>query len=831
MALGDRAAAQQAVSRALSRFAFTPTVAAVARAAGLATWCGLTADGRLVLEAPEPAIVRLDGTAVVPGEGGCLPTGWEACATLSITVRGQHLAGSPIDLAARRRVEGFVALTQDGIEGWAWHPAVPEANPTLRILRNRRTTRITATDLSVPVSGATALARPRGFRLRCDTSTPTRVVGADGRDVLGSPLGGPAPAPAAVAPTGQSGTAIIIPIYRGLAETLACVNTVRATKARDDEIILVNDASPEPALVSALQDLAATGAVTLLNACPDDPDRNVGFPAAANTGLAAAAGRDAVLLNSDTLVFPGWLAALRAAAHSAPDIGTATPLSNDATIFTYPDPVEPSPMPGETEGAEIARAAARANRGVTVDVPTGHGFCLYIRADCLHRTGLLRAGLFAQGYGEENDFCERAAAVGFRHVAAPGVYVAHKGGVSFGAAKEYLLRRNARVLQRLHPTYAGRIDDFIAADPLAPSRARIDTARLTIRPGGSVLLITHGGLGGTTRVVRARAEAVRAAGRTPITLNGEDGVTLVGDTPNLRFRLPADGAALLRLLRRLRPLEIEFHHLMGHHPALADLLGKLGVPTACWVHDYGWLCPRLALVTGDAKFCGEPPATHCAPCVARWGQSFEPPVDAVSLRDRSATILRAAQRVMVASTDVATRIRRHFPGAPIQISPLEPDPPPAPPPPPRATPLHVAVIGAIGMEKGYDMLLACGRDAAARDLPLRFTLVGYSIDDSPLLETGRIFVTGPFKAGEAESLIRGTGAALAFIPSIWPETWCFALSDAWAAGLPAIVFDIGTPAERVRRTGRGAVLPLGLPPPAVNDALLNPQSLACRSGA
>jgi glycosyltransferase involved in cell wall biosynthesis len=141
----------------------------------------------------------------------------------------------------------------------------------------------------------------------------------------------------------------------------------------------------------------------------------------------------------------------------------------------------------------------------------------------------------------------------------------------------------------------------------------------------------------------------------------------------------------------------------------------------------------------------------------------------------------------------------------------------------------VAVVGAIGMEKGYHVLLECARDAQARGLPLRFNLVGYTEDDTPLLETGHVDVTGPFKPGEAAALIQATGAQLAFIPSIWPETWCYALSDAWAGGLNAAVFDIGTPAERVRRTGRGWVLPLNLPPPRVNDALLKLQALAANS--
>jgi hypothetical protein len=127
------------------------------------------------------------------------------------------------------------------------------------------------------------------------------------------------------------------------------------------------------------------------------------------------------------------------------------------------------------------------------------------------------------------------------------------------------------------------------------------------------------------------------------------------------------------------------------------------------------------------------------------------------------------------------------------------------------------------------VLLACARDAAARGLPLRFAVAGFTIDDTPLLETGHVFVTGPFKPQDARATIASLGAHLALLPSIWPETWCYALSDTWEAGLDAAVFDIGTPAERVRRTGRGWVLPLGLPAARVNDALLNLQGAASRS--
>jgi GT2 family glycosyltransferase len=857
LALGDHAAARDALHRALSTTTPDATIAALAHRLG-EPWCGLSDSGEVRGTLGRDAAFLLDGTPAVP-ERGRLPEGWRRARRLrAVTGEADHL-GSPVDIAAILRTEGFVELVRGGIAGWAWHPGAPETDPVLTLIQGSTSRAFTATDLSVRLPGGTPLARPRGFAVKIGTGTALRVLGRDGRDLLGSPLkslGGSRPprresaSPTASTqnrdggfggggtphPTLPSRTAVIVPVYRGLAATLICLRSVLATLSPHDRLIVVDDASPDPALITAVQDMAAAGALTLLPSCPQDPRRNLGFPAAANAGLAAAAGADAVLLNSDTVVHPGWLHALRDAAHAAPDIGTATPLSNDATIFTYPDPANPAPL--AADGAALAALALRVNAGLTVDVPTGHGFCLYIRAACLRQTGLLRAGLFAQGYGEENDFCERAAALGWRHVAAPAVYVGHVGGVSFGPARDHLLRRNAAILARLHPGYHGRVAAFIAADPLAPARRRLDEARLLAGAGTpALLLVSHAGQGGTARIVRERAQAARARGLRPLLLRGRDGITTLSpedtDTPNLRFALPADQPALAALLNAARVTEVEIHHLLGHGDGIAALLAGLGAPIDVWVHDYNWICARLALVTGEAKFCGEPPAETCIACVARWGDAQEVPIDPPALRARSAALLAQARAVVTPSADVSQRIRRHFPAAPVREQAWEPDPParPALLRTSAAAILTVAVVGAIGMEKGYDLLLACARDAASRALPLRFAVIGYTIDDTPLLATGHAFATGPFQREEAPGLIAAAGAQLAFLPSVWPETWCFALSDIWDAGLDAAVFDIGTPALRVRRTGRGWVLPLGLPPARVNGALLNLQGLASRSAS
>ena len=152
-------------------------------------------------------------------------------------------------------------------------------------------------------------------------------------------------------------------------------------------------------------------------------------------------------------------------ADQSTDIGSATPLCNDATLMSYPDPAMPAAAPAGAGLAALARLAARTLDGVTVELPTAIGFCMYIRRECLADTGLFRAEIFAQGYGEENDFCLRARHLGWRHVGVPGAYVAHQGGRSFGAAKAPRLARNLAVLEQLHPGYHRMVLECQRADP------------------------------------------------------------------------------------------------------------------------------------------------------------------------------------------------------------------------------------------------------------------------------------------------------------------------------------------------------------------------------
>lgn len=271
---------------------------------------------------------------------------------------------------------------------------------------------------------------------------------------------------------------VVIPVYRGFVETRTCIESVlSSTAAPAREIVVIDDASPEPAITAWLRELARAGRVTLLA-----HEANRGFVASVNEGMALHPDRDVVLLNSDTEVAPGWLERLAACALRDAAIGTATPFSTNATICSYPRTLHPNPLPANETTATLDAAFARANAGRDEDIPTAVGFCMYIARRCLRAIGLFDYERYGAGYGEEVDFCMRAARAGFRNVIAADVFVRHVGEVSFGGSgAERRLKAQATV-DTLYPEFQERLRAFIPADPLRALRRRADLQRLRRTP-------------------------------------------------------------------------------------------------------------------------------------------------------------------------------------------------------------------------------------------------------------------------------------------------------------------------------------------------------------
>ena len=269
-------------------------------------------------------------------------------------------------------------------------------------------------------------------------------------------------------------TDIVIPVYKGLEETRRCIESVLAARQQaDTRVVVIDDATPEPAIARHLDELAAAGRVTLVR-----NEKNLGFVRSANRGMEHAAGRDVILLNSDTEVANDWVDRLRAAAYRDERIATVTPFSNNATICSYPFEGWEGRIPGTLGLAGLDQLFARTNAGKSLDLPTAVGFCMLIRRDAIDALGLFDAERFGRGYGEENDFCMRAGKSGWRNVLAADVFVFHQGSVSFSQERHELTRANANALVEVHPDYPQKVHAFLRQDPAAALRSAIDLARV-----------------------------------------------------------------------------------------------------------------------------------------------------------------------------------------------------------------------------------------------------------------------------------------------------------------------------------------------------------------
>ncbi|MCD2167203.1 methyltransferase domain-containing protein [Comamonas koreensis] len=597
---------------------------------------------------------------------------------------------------------------------------------------------------------------------------------------------------------------IIVPVYRGLGDTQRCLQSVlQAATQTNSQLVVINDASPEPELTAWLRELAQQDSrVHLL-----ENDSNLGFVATVNRGMALNPSHDVLLLNSDTEVSHEWLDRLHRAAYSATDVGSVTPLSNNATICSYPRFCEKNALPADADLLRLNHLAASANAGQTVEVPTGVGFCMYIRRDCLAQTGLFDVEHFGKGYGEENDFCMRAHDLGWRHLLALDSVVLHTGGVSFGDSKTPREQAAYQTLLQLHPAYDSLVQAHLKANPAQAARNAIDKARLRQHPLPRILMVLHNAGGGTLRHVKELAHSLRdravSLALTPLEdnyirlqwLDAAEGYDEV-------FHWPTQSEALVALLRELGVSHIHFHHLMGLNLEVMRLPELLGVRYDFTAHDYYAICPQINLMepTHNPRYAalGVPQCPQCSGAEPAPTGEY---IDAWRMRHR--LFLNQARYVLAPSKDAALRMHQYFPEAAVRYVTHHDIPDAALLPVPKGQPLahhahlRVFILGGVSLAKGGDVMEAVALAAAQSQAPVELHLLGYPHRRMRTQPHASLTIHGPYDDADLPALMARLQPDVVWFPALWPETYSYTLSACLQAGVPVIAPDIGAFPERL----------------------------------
>lgn len=627
---------------------------------------------------------------------------------------------------------------------------------------------------------------------------------------------------------------VLIPIYNNADHVRRCIESVLAnTYLPGAELLLLDDASSELATRLMLDDYRHLPKVTLLR-----NEQNLGFTRTVNRGLRHAEGRDVVLLNSDTIVGPRWLEALATAAYGSRSIATATALSDSAGAFSTPTaPV--SDTHGSMPVHDAARLSARAATEEVMFVPTGNGFCMYMRGDALADVGLLDELNFPRGYGEENDWCMRAVERGWQHVIALRAYAHHVNAVSFGNDVKERLRDEARlVLDRLHPDYGVQIKRaFGGKNALKTQRQFMNDAversrkNLTAAPRPRILFVLSTQNGGTPlsnddlmlgvgHLYDALLLVCDAREMTLFDCSGVKKIELARHTlregvPFVPHRSAEYDRVVTGWMVRYSVELLHVRHIAWHSLGLIEAARRQCIPVVFSFHDFYSVCPSVNLTNGKDAWC-EAGVTVPHVIAPLWTRRDPEALDVLQKADAS-TFITMWQRRMNAvlakcdafvTTSPAIReiLSKNLPvlqerAADFHVIPHGRDFDRFLPPasgPRRGAPLRVLVAGNITGPKGlYTVLELLEQD---RQGMVELHTLGTV---SPLLTEARAVHHGRYTRSEFLDRVRAIAPDVALIPTICPETFCHTLTECWAAGIPVIGSELGAVGERIRESGAG----------------------------
>ena len=634
--------------------------------------------------------------------------------------------------------------------------------------------------------------------------------------------------------SGNSGNkiAIVMPIYNGVDETLTAIESILTyyngqnfNSRINTRLILGLD---NPNNIKMTEEINARYSYNpvvkiLVN------DNNLGFIQNCNKMFADVDDDEEVLLINSDVICPSrdWIQELLDVSNMSDEIGTVTPMSNCASIFSFPFPNSNNDciLP---KHLEIINDALSTKINNVLIVPSCHGFCVLIRNTRLPFE-LRLDPIFGKGYGEENDLSLKINKCGFKNVACPSVFVYHHESISFSGDKSPLLNRNLKILGERYPTYHADVQNWIAKDLLRPYRNNAIKQLITpLLKGKKVIIhISHSRGGGTLEYIKQKIGEYQQYIHVQISSSQEKSKCCKLELLNIKneellseLKLHLNEANIINEFHWLESLcvikNIIIHSLIDFANPNETLEFALNYKYTkeILIHDYEWISPNQNLIDNNLK---EIPVKQ-SEYLYKLDQIDKRYLLHESLNQHQINrnhFLSRADEIICPSNAAKDLIaacypniknmntRYHDSSGDIQQNRIEQSLNKL-----QSEQIKLAVIGAIGPNKGYKLLCEIGRNAFIRKNSIEIIVFGYTFNDEKLLTINpNTIITGKYNGSEEfEKLLKIHKPNSSLFLSPWPETYSYTLSLAFTYNLWPFVLDYGAVAERVSHSKFGQIL-------------------------
>jgi GT2 family glycosyltransferase/glycosyltransferase involved in cell wall biosynthesis len=623
---------------------------------------------------------------------------------------------------------------------------------------------------------------------------------------------------------------IIIPVYNAPERLQECVESIfKCTDEIDYIIRIINDCSPDPGVEKYLKTIENHPNVSIIR-----NEKNLGFVGSVNKGMSIAEG-DVVLLNSDTIVTKNWLKKMKAAAYSHGSIATVTPFTNNGTVCSIPEFDADNELPEGFTIESFARYVEKVSERLYPEIPTGVGFCMYIKWEVLKDVGLFDEEAFGKGYGEENDFCFRASEKGYIHVVADDTYIFHKGSMSFKGEKFKLIETNLKKLNTRYPYYDKKVHAYVFGNnPLRPIhetiRNRMEQSRYMHQLKGNILFVLHNffdqpynhPIGGTEFHVMDivhnlddfNAYVLVSGGHELILKHYRYGKEvakyrfgLAKTLENTHFRHREYADIVDKIINTFEIDLVHIHHLIKHSFDIPYVAKKYGIPVFITFHDFYYICPRINLLDENNKYCFDiRNPEKCWGCL-RTSHEFHTHF-LETWKTQVKNMLANVDMIFVPSESTKKLYIHEYPeiGAKIRViehgiqwntkkkkKKLV-----------AGQKVKIGILGGISAAKGSDIIYEVITNYHNDSVEWHF--IGLLGDQRlNLMERKNVIKHGQYRRDELSGLLERIDVDIIALWSPWPETYSYTLSEAWNCGIPVLVTPMGALKERVEKVGGGWV--------------------------
>lgn len=607
---------------------------------------------------------------------------------------------------------------------------------------------------------------------------------------------------------------VIIPIYNAYDDVIECIESVLKNTSFDGNYLyLINDASSDERIIPMLEKYAKKykKEIKYLN-----NEENLGFVGTVNRGMKESK-NDVLLLNSDTEVTAGWLDKMNKCAYSSDSIATVTPLSNNATLASVPEIFVPNDLPEGYTLEEMGKLVEECSLNDYPDLPTGHGFCLYIKREALDVVGYFDQESYGKGYGEENDFCFRCCNYGYRNVLCDNTYILHKESKSFLDSKVELIADGQRVLQEKYPDYKHRLDLWVQNRPIEYIGKNIGFAIGNKLERPNIMFMIHDwrniktNLGGTTLHAWDLIKNMRDKFNFHI-FTPENGVykvysyfentesevvlpSIFEGMTELHFYNSEYKKMLEKVIKLYKISFVHIHHTIGHFFDFVDVFKENGIKYIVTLHDFYSQCPMINKLYLDKEYCDTIDDNKCSECLHhRFGANIDIKVwrrEWQHVLDNACYIITPSEATKIEINEMYSNnitVFEHGIDIVKDKSSLT-----------LENKNDIAFIGGIGVHKGSKIL----EEFINKDL-INGVVHLFGKINSVYTKSNKHFINhGTYTRDELKELLQSNNIKLICLLSIWPETYSYTMTEAIACGIPVISFDFGAIAERVKKYNLG----------------------------